>query len=84
MRHRRQTAMWIVIVTQATSSQAFAQTISEGARRYRNGGRVWCETAPREPAPGLPNRDDGVALVGAERRGQRLSTGAIRRTRRPS
>lgn len=39
-------ASWIVMYTQATSSQAFAHTVREGANRSSNWWSSWCGPAP--------------------------------------
>jgi AcrR family transcriptional regulator len=69
-------ASWIVMYTQATSSQAFAHTVREGRERMiALVGRI-LEAGTRNPEPGTDFEMIAVALVGAgEAIATRLSTG---------
>jgi len=69
-------ASWIVMYTQATSSQAFAHTVREGRERMiALVGRI-LEAGTRNPEPGTDFEMMAVALVGAgEAIATRLSTG---------
>lgn len=60
-------ASWIVMYTQATSSQAFAHTVREGREQIVQLVRVGAGRHPR-PAYGRRNRDDG-RRAGGRRRG---------------
>jgi AcrR family transcriptional regulator len=69
-------ASWLVMYTQATSSQAFAQTVREGRERIIDlvGGLLRAGT--RNPEPGTNFEMMAAALVGAgEAVATRLSTG---------
>ena len=58
-------ASWIVLYTQATSSQAFAQTIREGREKIIDLVARLLENGTRNPAPDNDFHMMAVALVGA-------------------
>jgi len=58
-------ASWIVLYTQATSSQAFAHTVREGRERIIDLVARLLETGTRNPAPRSDFHMTAVALVGA-------------------
>lgn len=58
-------ASWIVLYTQATSSQAFAHTVREGRGRIIDLVARLLETGTRNPVPGSDFHTMAVALVGA-------------------
>ena len=69
-------ASWIVMYTQATSSQAFAHTVREGRERIIALVARMLEAGTRNPEPGADFEMIAVALVGAgEAIATRLSTG---------
>jgi AcrR family transcriptional regulator len=69
-------ASWIVMYTQATSSQAFAQTVREGRERIIELVADLLRAGTRNPDPGTDFEMMAVALVGAgEAVATRLSTG---------
>ncbi len=69
-------ASWIVMYTQATSSQAFAQTVREGRERINELVAGLLRTGTRNPEPDTDFDMMAVALVGAgEAVATRLSTG---------
>jgi AcrR family transcriptional regulator len=69
-------APWIVMYTQAISSQAFAQTVREGRERIIDLVAGLLRSGTRSPAPGNDFEMMAVALVGAgEAVATRLSTG---------
>jgi AcrR family transcriptional regulator len=69
-------ASWIVMYTQATSSQAFAQTVREGRERIIELVARLLRAGTRNPEPDTDFEMMAVALVGAgEAVATRLSTG---------
>ena len=58
-------ASWIVLYTQATSSQAFAHTVREGRGRIIDLVARLLEAGTRHPEPGTDFHMVAVALVGA-------------------
>jgi AcrR family transcriptional regulator len=69
-------ASWIVMYTQATSSQAFAHTVREGRERIIAMVARLLQAGTRNPEPGADFEMTAVALVGAgEAVATRLSTG---------
>lgn len=58
-------ASWIVLYTQATSSQAFAHTVREGRERIIDLVARLLEAGTRHPDPGTDFHMTAVALVGA-------------------
>lgn len=69
-------ASWIVMYTQATSSQAFAQTVREGRERIIELVADLLRAGTRNPDPDTDFEMMAVALVGAgEAVATRLSTG---------
>lgn len=58
-------ASWIVLYTQATSSQAFAHTVREGRERIIDMVARLLEAGTRNPEPGTDFHMMAVALVGA-------------------
>jgi AcrR family transcriptional regulator len=69
-------ASWIVMYTQATSSQAFAQTVREGREQIIELVAGLVRTGTREPRTDAEIEMMAVALVGAgEAVANRLSTG---------
>ena len=69
-------ASWLVMYTQATSSQAFAQTLREGRQRIIELVSQVLQAGTRDPAPGTDFGMMAVALVGAgEAVATRVSTG---------
>ena len=69
-------ASWIVLYTQATSSQAFAHTVREGRERIIDLVARLLEAGTRDPKPGSDFHLMAVALVGAgEAVGTRVSAG---------
>lgn len=58
-------ASWIVLYTQATSSQAFAHTVREGRERIIDMVARLLETGTRNPEPDTDFHMMSVALVGA-------------------
>lgn len=69
-------ASWIVMYTQATSSQAFAQTVREGRQRINELVAGLLRSGTRNPDPDTDFDMMAVALVGAgEAVATRLSTG---------
>jgi AcrR family transcriptional regulator len=69
-------ASWIVMYTQATSSQAFAQTVREGRQRITDLVAGLLRAGTRNPEPNTDFDMMAVALVGAgEAVATRLSTG---------
>lgn len=58
-------ASWIVLYTQATSSQAFAHTVREGREKIIDLVARLLETGTRNPVPGTDFHMTAVALVGA-------------------
>jgi AcrR family transcriptional regulator len=69
-------ASWIVMYTQATSSQAFAHTVREGRERIIAMVARLLESGTRNPEPDNDFEMMAVALVGAgEAIASRLSTG---------
>lgn len=69
-------ASWIVMYTQATSSQAFAHTVREGRDRIIALVARLLQAGTRNPEPGTDFEMMAVALVGAgEAIATRLSTG---------
>ncbi len=69
-------ASWIVLYTQATSSQAFAHTVREGRERIIALVARLLEAGTRNPEPGSDFHLMAVALVGAgEAVGTRVSAG---------
>ncbi|MEO8815237.1 MAG: TetR/AcrR family transcriptional regulator [Mycobacterium sp.] len=69
-------ASWIVMYTQATSSQAFAQTVREGRERIIELVGKLLRAGTRNPEPGIDFDMMAVALVGAgEAIATRVSTG---------
>ncbi len=69
-------ASWIVMYTQATSSQAFAQTVREGRERINELVAELLRAGTRNPEPDTDFDMMAVALVGAgEAVANRLSTG---------
>lgn len=69
-------ASWIVMYTQATSSQAFAHTVREGRERIIELVGRLLRAGTRKPEPGLDFELMAVALVGAgEAIASRVSTG---------
>ncbi|MGI9124821.1 MAG: TetR/AcrR family transcriptional regulator [Mycobacterium sp.] len=58
-------ASWIVLYTQATSSQAFAHTVREGREKIIDLVARLLETGTRHPEPGTDFHMMAVALVGA-------------------
>lgn len=69
-------ASWIVLYTQATSSQAFAHTVREGRERIIDMVARLLESGTRNPAPDSDFHMMAVALVGAgEAVAERVSVG---------
>jgi AcrR family transcriptional regulator len=69
-------ASWIVMYTQATSSQAFAHTVREGRERIVELVGRLLQAGTRNPEPGVDFDMMAVALVGAgEAIASRVSTG---------
>ncbi|MEB3032396.1 TetR/AcrR family transcriptional regulator [[Mycobacterium] nativiensis] len=69
-------ASWIVMYTQATSSQAFAHTVREGRERIIELVGRLLRAGTRNPEPGIDFEMMAVALVGAgEAIASRVSTG---------
>jgi AcrR family transcriptional regulator len=69
-------ASWIVLYTQATSSQAFTQTVREGREKIINLAARLLEAGTRNPGPHSDFHMMAVALVGAgEAVGTRVSAG---------
>jgi len=69
-------ASWIVLYTQATSSQAFAHTVREGRERIIDLVSRLLTSGTRNPEPGTDFDMMAVALVGAgEAIATRVSTG---------
>jgi AcrR family transcriptional regulator len=69
-------ASWIVLYAQATSSQAFAQTVRDGRERIIDIVARLLEAGTRHPDPGTDFHMMAVALVGAgEAVATRVSTG---------
>lgn len=69
-------ASWIVMYTQATSSQAFAHTVREGRERIIELVGRLLRAGTRNPEPGVDFELMAVALVGAgEAIASRVSTG---------
>lgn len=69
-------ASWIVMYTQATSSQAFAHTVREGRERIIELVGRLLRAGTRNPEPGVDFDMMAVALVGAgEAIASRVSTG---------
>lgn len=69
-------ASWIVMYTQATSSQAFAHTVREGRERIIELVGRLLRAGTRNPEPGVDFEMMAVALVGAgEAIASRVSTG---------
>jgi len=69
-------ASWIVMYTQATNSQAFAQTVREGRQRITDLVAGLLRAGTRHPEPDTDFDMMAVALVGAgEAVATRLSTG---------
>ncbi|MFL0180997.1 MULTISPECIES: TetR/AcrR family transcriptional regulator [unclassified Mycobacterium] len=69
-------ASWIVMYTQATSSQAFAHTVREGRERIIELVGRLLRAGTRKPEPGVDFDLMAVALVGAgEAIASRVSTG---------
>ncbi|WP_343600326.1 TetR/AcrR family transcriptional regulator [Mycobacterium sp.] len=69
-------ASWLVMYTQATSSQAFAQTVREGRERVIELVAGLLRTGTRNPEPDNDFEMTAVALVGAgEAVANRLSAG---------
>ncbi|GFG88001.1 TetR family transcriptional regulator [Mycobacterium bourgelatii] len=69
-------ASWIVMYTQATSSQAFAQTVREGREQIIELVAGLVQSGTREPMTDAEIEMTAVALVGAgEAIANRLSTG---------
>ncbi len=58
-------ASWIVLYTQATSSQAFAHTVRQGRERIIDLVARLLEAGTRHPLPGADFHMTAVALVGA-------------------
>ena len=58
-------ASWIVLYTQATSSQAFAHTVRDGRARIVDLVARLLSTGTRNPEPGTDFQMMGIALVGA-------------------
>ncbi len=58
-------ASWIVLYTQATSSQAFAHTVRQGRERIIDLVARLLETGTRDPLPEMDFHMTAVALVGA-------------------
>jgi AcrR family transcriptional regulator len=71
-------ASWIVMYTQATSSQAFAQTVREGREQLIELVAGLVRAGSRTPRPDGEHEVTAVALVGAgEAMASRVSTGDI-------
>jgi AcrR family transcriptional regulator len=71
-------ASWIVMYTQAISSQAFAHTVREGREQIIELVAALVRAGSRAPRPDAENQMMAVALVGAgEAMANRLSTGDI-------
>ncbi|MBW0013054.1 TetR/AcrR family transcriptional regulator [Mycobacterium sp.] len=71
-------ASWIVMYTQAISSQAFAHTVREGRERIIELVAELMQAGSRNPRPEAEHQMMAVALVGAgEAMANRLSTGDI-------
>ncbi|HZA09291.1 TetR/AcrR family transcriptional regulator [Mycobacterium sp.] len=69
-------ASWIVLYTQATSSQAFAHTVREGREQITDLVARLLQAGTRNPTPDADFEMMAVALVGAgEAVGTRVSTG---------
>ena len=69
-------ASWIVLYTQATSSQAFAHTVREGRERIIDMVARLLESGTRNPSPDSDFHMMAVALVGAgEAVAERVSVG---------
>src|SRR5271154_210159 len=71
-------ASWIVMYTQATSSQAFAPTVREGREKIIQMVAALVRAGSRTPRPDSEHEMMAVALVGAgEAMATRVSTGDI-------
>lgn len=71
-------ASWIVLYTQATSSQAFAHTVREGRERIIDLVARMLSAGTRNPEPGTDFHMMAIALVGAgEAVAARVSAGDI-------
>jgi AcrR family transcriptional regulator len=71
-------AAWIVMYTQATSSQTFAQTVREGREQIIELVAGLVRAGSRTPRPDAEHEMTAVALVGAgEAMANRVSTGDI-------
>lgn len=71
-------ASWIVLYTQATSSQAFAYTVREGRDRVVDLVARQLSTGTRNPEPGTDFQTMATALVGAgEAVATRVSAGDV-------
>src|ERR1700749_1913327 len=71
-------ASWIVMYTQAISSQAFAHTVREGREQIIELVAALVRAGSRAPRPDVEHQMMAVALVGAgEAMANRLSTGDI-------
>ena len=71
-------ASWIVMYTQATSSQAFAQTVREGREQIIELVAGLVRAGSRTPRPDTEHEMMAVALVGAgEAMATRVSAGDI-------
>jgi len=71
-------ASWIVLYTQATSSQAFAHTVREGRERIIDLVARMLSTGTRNPEPDTDFHMMAIALVGAgEAVANRVSTGDV-------
>ncbi len=71
-------ASWIVLYTQATSSQAFAHTVRDGRERIIDLVARLLSSGTRNPEPGTDFHMMAIALVGAgEAVATRVSTGDV-------
>jgi AcrR family transcriptional regulator len=71
-------ASWLVLYTQATSSQAFAHTVREGRERIIDLVGRLLSAGTRNPEPGTDFHMMAIALVGAgEAVATRVSTGDV-------
>ncbi|BBZ01257.1 TetR family transcriptional regulator [Mycolicibacterium chitae] len=71
-------ASWIVLYTQATSSQAFAHTVRDGRERIIDLVARLLSTGTRNPEPGTDFHMMAIALVGAgEAVAARVSAGDV-------
>lgn len=71
-------ASWLVLYTQATSSQAFAHTVRDGRERIVDLVARLLSTGTRNPEPGTDFQMVAIALVGAgEAVATRVSTGDV-------